>query len=75
MTRQDVEDRLAAEGVRFVDSGISDKTELGSVQGQPICNPTRVYLAVDFVGAKPNAPSANDVLTDVRLSREPGACL
>jgi hypothetical protein len=75
MKRQEIEDRLLAEGIRFWPESSNDFVSLGyEVSYSPICAPREAALMLAFE-VENATPSGADVLRSVRPVRQERGCL
>ncbi len=76
MKRQDIENRLLSEGIRFwPEPPLVEFVSLGyEVRYSPVCAPREVALMLQFEGHD-GTPSVADVLRSVKLVRQERGCL
>lgn len=74
MARQQVEDRLHADGTTFYRSSLADSVELGSVRRKPWCAPVDMSLSIRFTPKDVKTAGPSDEMRDIRLLEIGGGC-
>jgi hypothetical protein len=76
MKRQEIENRLLSEGIRFLPEPLFDFVSLGEeVSYSPICAPREVGLMLQFEVRHDGTPLGVNVLQSVKQIRQERGCL
>lgn len=74
MARQQVEERLHADGAQFYRSSLADSIELGSVRRKPWCAPIEMSVSIQFDPKDVKTAGPTDEMRAIRLLEIGGGC-